>query len=749
MSTSTHSALSTTLASSKAPSNPTTPTTALATSVLTAPSTAEIDFAPSTGVGSSPVDHRQRHNQEQSVIQQQKQKEQQQQREEREREQEQQELERQRERRRRLLHPIPISVDGGETLDWSGTGFELVDEDKDKDKLKEKGEKEKSEKRWSLSAAVSRKGKEKEKDKEKEKERELMLVLPNEEELKRHEEEYFVKLSRIKTISSQSTNKKVIITADQIGRRYNLIYDYQLDAASSPPSATSSFGSAPVLNPPTSTFNLLKVSKWYATQDDIVRASLESAEPFVWLKHLEKNAKDETDTTTATAPSRPPWHLSALIMEEYIHAQNAKEQITSNVQLSEQFPSAATWSMGPIPEHPSPTTGTSSPSYPDEGGQSQTPFIIPSGYATPSAYSAHSAYSPPSIYSNSTYSPPSTYSAPSAPYSPNPNINSAHPPHLPRPQNPHNLSNPNNPYFPDPNSSGRISFEPLLTELSSTSTAASASTSTAQEPPRTPSRYLQPSMAGRPSNESRRSLESTWSSLFGGVAAASEAGAGKEGTKSLSGVEDKGSGGVEEEERHAEERGITSPTTQSRRSSRSSHIRIRDSWGLRRRPVGSTVEKGNEEGNMSVSSDAAEDDQGHRRNLGEVNGRTEAMGVNEVHAGTARPGANVGDDMGAGIGSIGSPPTLQEAMKLVDIDNRGDLHPLDPAHTLHPPRSLRSIRVRNKGSLPTKESLAIEMKRRQEITEKQEAEEAREDMEYELKACRLMQRLKYPHSICP
>ncbi|KAJ3753693.1 hypothetical protein EV360DRAFT_53022, partial [Lentinula raphanica] len=451
MSTSTHSALSTTLASSKAPSNPTTPTTALATSVLTAPSTAEIDFAPSTGVGASP-------------------------------------------RRRRLLHPIPISVDGGETLDWSGTGYELVDEDKDKDKLKEKGEKEKSEKRWSL-----------------------------------------IKLSRIKTVSSQSTNKKVIITADQIGRRYNLIY------ASSSPSASSSFGSAPVLNPPTSTFNLLKVSKWYATQDDIVRASLESAEPFVWLKHLEKNAKDETDTTTATAPSRPPWHLSALIMEEYIHAQNAKDQITSNVQLSEQFPSATTWSMGPIPEHPSPTTGTSSPSYPDEGGQSQTPFIIPSGYATPSAYSAYSAYSPPSIYSNSTYSPPSTYSAPSAPYSPNPNINSAHPPHLPRPQNLHNLSNPNNPYFPDPNSSGRISFEPLLTELSSTSTPASASTSTAQEPPH-------------------------------------------------------------------------------------------------------------------------------------------------------------------------------------------------PAHTLHPPRSLRSIRVRNKGSLPTKESLAIEMKRRQEITEKQEAEEAREDMEYELKA---------------
>ncbi|KAJ3817964.1 hypothetical protein F5880DRAFT_1687558, partial [Lentinula raphanica] len=406
MSTSTHSALSTTLASSKAPSNPTTPTTALAT----------------------------------------------------------------------LLHPIPISVDGGETLDWSGTGYELVDEDKDKDKLKEKGEKEKSEKRWSL-----------------------------------------IKLSRIKTVSSQSTNKKVIITADQIGRRYNLIY------ASSSPSASSSFGSAPVLNPPTSTFNLLKVFKWYATQDDIVRASLESAEPFVWLKHLEKNAKDETDTTTATAPSRPPWHLSALIMEEYIHAQNAKDQITSNVQLSEHFPSAATWSMGPIPEHPSPTTGTSSPSYPDEGGQSQTPFIIPSGYATPSAYSAHSAYSPPSIYSNSTYSPPSTYSAPSAPYSPNPNINSAHPPHLPRPQNPHNLSNPNNPYFPDPNSSGRISFEPLLTELSSTSTPASASTSTAQEPPRTPSRYLQPSMAGRPSNESRRSLESTWSSLFGGITEKQEA----------------------------------------------------------------------------------------------------------------------------------------------------------------------------------------------------------------------------------
>lgn len=52
-----------------------------------------------------------------------------------------------------------------------------------------------------------------------------------------------------------------------------------------------------------------------------MRASLEKAEPFTWLKHLNKRS---------TKPaSQSPWHLSALIMEEYIHAQSRSDPMRS------------------------------------------------------------------------------------------------------------------------------------------------------------------------------------------------------------------------------------------------------------------------------------------------------------------------------------------------------------------------------------------------------------------------------------
>ncbi|KAJ3872480.1 hypothetical protein F5051DRAFT_480309 [Lentinula edodes] len=254
------------------PSSPLRSTSAIST--LTAPSTTDIDFSPSTGP---------------SVV-------------------------RVRVDPLRRLHPIPLSNDGGETLDWSGSGSKA----------------EKSEKRWSLS--VSRRGKEKEKEKDKERE-----LLPT-------------KLSRIKSASSQSTSKKVAITADQIGRRYNLIYTSFLTPGSTllpnhqSDITTTSASASSASETDIKEFNLLKVSKWYSAQDPLVRSSLEKAEPFIWLKHLEKKRnlkqpkgeegqKDKAgreednvkeDPTATTTTTRLPWHLSALIMEEYILAQSAK-----------------------------------------------------------------------------------------------------------------------------------------------------------------------------------------------------------------------------------------------------------------------------------------------------------------------------------------------------------------------------------------------------------------------------------------
>lgn len=58
---------------------------------------------------------------------------------------------------------------------------------------------------------------------------------------------------------------------------------------------------------------MAEVGRWYGGQDPLIRNSLEKAEPFTWLKHLDRRG--------SKPPDRLPWHLSALIMEEFIHAQ--------------------------------------------------------------------------------------------------------------------------------------------------------------------------------------------------------------------------------------------------------------------------------------------------------------------------------------------------------------------------------------------------------------------------------------------
>ncbi|KAG5644620.1 hypothetical protein DXG03_008098 [Asterophora parasitica] len=165
-----------------------------------------------------------------------------------------------------LLHPVPASLDNGITLDWSG--FD-----------------EKPETRWKLAGA-------------KRKEKEVMPPLAM--VMEQQETAYADKLARLKAATTPQTLRKAKITQDQLGRRYNLTYG-------------SLSAGAPL--------NINKVAQWYSQQDALIRNSLEKAEPFTWLKHLERRG--------AKPPERYPWNISALMAEEFIQAQNRHDTMAT------------------------------------------------------------------------------------------------------------------------------------------------------------------------------------------------------------------------------------------------------------------------------------------------------------------------------------------------------------------------------------------------------------------------------------
>ncbi|KAJ2929400.1 hypothetical protein H1R20_g7700, partial [Candolleomyces eurysporus] len=159
-------------------------------------------------------------------------------------------------------HPVPTSLDNGKTLDW---GSPYTDDDK-------------SDKRWPLI------GKRKERDK----------ILPLNALAEQQETIYREKLEKMTTVMSVQTQRKAAITREQLGRRYKLFSEH-----------------SPAVKRTASSFNLLNVARWYAGVDTRVKQAIEKAEPFSWLKHLERNhTKDRSE-----------WHLSALIMEEFFQAQ--------------------------------------------------------------------------------------------------------------------------------------------------------------------------------------------------------------------------------------------------------------------------------------------------------------------------------------------------------------------------------------------------------------------------------------------
>ncbi|KAG1864771.1 hypothetical protein DFJ58DRAFT_680381 [Suillus subalutaceus] len=153
------------------------------------------------------------------------------------------------------LHPVPLSSNAGATLDWTGS----------------QSEEEKLERRWSLG---KRKGKDR-------------ASFSNKAILEKQDTLFADRISRIRSKAKQPTFRKATIVSDQLGRRYNLLYN-------------SISNEDPI--------NLAKATRWYADSDPSAQAWLDSAEPLTWLKHL----------LDKHGGKRSKWHLSALTVEEYI-----------------------------------------------------------------------------------------------------------------------------------------------------------------------------------------------------------------------------------------------------------------------------------------------------------------------------------------------------------------------------------------------------------------------------------------------
>ena len=109
------------------------------------------------------------------------------------------------------------------------------------------------------------------------------------------------RISRIRAEASPPTVRKAAIVSEQLGRRYNILYT---NIVSGDPAS------------------LVQIARWHAGLGTETRAWLDSAEPLTWLKHLlDRRGK-----------RRSEWHVSALIIEEYIKAQKGVTSSTSQPQ---------------------------------------------------------------------------------------------------------------------------------------------------------------------------------------------------------------------------------------------------------------------------------------------------------------------------------------------------------------------------------------------------------------------------------
>ncbi|KAG6332179.1 hypothetical protein ID866_6909 [Astraeus odoratus] len=163
------------------------------------------------------------------------------------------------------LHPVPISSNGGTTLDWTGS----QSEDEKLDRL------------WPLHRG-KRKGKER-------------LPPSNRAIIEKQEAIFADRIARIKTEASAATSRKASIVKEQLGRHYNVVF-------------SSMSNGDPI--------NLSEVVRWYSSSTPDKRAWLDSAEPLTWLKHLINHQRRE----------RSKWHVSALLLEEYTRSKRAGGQ---------------------------------------------------------------------------------------------------------------------------------------------------------------------------------------------------------------------------------------------------------------------------------------------------------------------------------------------------------------------------------------------------------------------------------------
>ncbi|THH09199.1 hypothetical protein EW146_g8754, partial [Bondarzewia mesenterica] len=204
------------------------------------------------------------------------------------------------------LHPIPLSSNDGATLDWGGSP----------------SEDEKPDKRWSLSRTM-RKSKDK------------GISNSSKDVVEKQESLYVDKLARIRQGVKPHTLKKAEITRQQLQRRYNLL--------------SSSIGSSSNALTPT------KVVRWFSSLDSPLQSDLDRAEPLTWLKHLR-------DRSGAKADNRLPWHLSALIIEEFIRSLSRRETMETIPEDTLATGSSSLASYSPPEKSPSNASSFDSPS---------------------------------------------------------------------------------------------------------------------------------------------------------------------------------------------------------------------------------------------------------------------------------------------------------------------------------------------------------------------------------------------------